>query len=578
MSNNEGVHVVAIHGVGNRRLGEIVKAIAVGLSHTAPVQLTMEWRFSKGERYQSAELKGHPFVKCITEVNWDDISHPAGWNPLQLLGHVLANLIAMLRLATKPLITGGRAPLFANVYGALFIYMLLWCVYPPIVVIGGYAASQLVQTVWLLGVPFALALITSFLVRYDKRFRAGYLWVIAILIAGSLIELSRKALSIMLIVTSTCYAVIQGLSGIALLFAVLEAWMKSRTLRREERLSRLALLYLPFAIISGVGALVWTLVLLIARYALGESDLAVWSKSFLVSLPYDLAFVETVLGSAVALCAILLTLPAYALIKDDRSGAKFHTSFLFVLGVIPWILGFVGLLNAAQTVEFYRGGQCAPFKNWIAAPLADLLGSGSVSTACPKVMAVYAWSALRLAPLLSWLVGPLRVFVDTLGDVLLYLDDKGHLGGSTVKELCQTRFRKALQWAISTNPDGGVLVLAHSQGTVISADVLAKMPANNAFFVTLGSPISSLYWRLVGKEAVASPSSNAWLNIYRTGDYISGGEGIKGEWTPLLHVTDKCLGAGRHAGYFEDPLVWKTILDWLSGRTPSRSSLEALRN
>jgi hypothetical protein len=183
------------------------------------------------------------------------------------------------------------------------------------------------------------------------------------------------------------------------------------------------------------------------------------------------------------------------------------------------------------------------------------------------VIDIYVASALRLLPLLPWLVGPLRVFVDTLGDVLLYLDDEGHLGKSPVKEICQARFHKALSWVETAHPGEPILVLAHSQGTVIAVDVLARPTRDNVFFVTLGSPISSLYWRMAGITSVAFPVSINWLNIYRTGDYISGGRGIKTEWAPsTVQVTDECLGPGRHTGYFEDRSVWEVISTCLGGR------------
>jgi hypothetical protein len=563
MSNNERFHVVAIHGVGNRQPGEVVDAVGVGLSYTAPVEAALEWKFIDGDRFRYAELRGHPLVKSVLEVNWDDVSHPATGNPLRFAGHVLANLMAMLRLATKPVTPHGREPMFAKLYCGLFVYLLLWCIYPPILVIGAYADNAIVRWLWLLGLPCAVALITWFLTRYDVRFKAGYGWSVAFLFLGVLVLSRRDALEIVLQVTSWGYAAVQGLSGLALLAAVLEAWIKTAGLRREERLARLGLLYLPFAIISGIGALVWTGALLAAHYGVGEA-MTTWGRAYVESLPYDLAFAETLLGSAVGLCLLLLLLTAYALIKDDKSGALFHKSLIFVLGVLPCILVVVGLSNIAAMLAFPGRGGCAAFKNWIEAPLAARL-SWSLSSECPNVMEIYGWSALRLAPLLPWFVGPLRAFVDTLGDVLLYLDDKAHLGKSPIKEICQARFHKALNWAETVNPGEPIIVLAHSQGTVIAADVLAQATRDTVCFVTLGSPISSLYWRMVGITSVAVPLSKNWLNIYRTGDYISGGKGIKTEWAPRVQVRDECLGAGRHTGYFEDAVVWESISN-CSGR------------
>jgi hypothetical protein len=110
-------------------------------------------------------------------------------------------------------------------------------------------------------------------------------------------------------------------------------------------------------------------------------------------------------------------------------------------------------------------------------------------------------------------------------------------------------------------------VLAHSQGSAIAADVLAAPPGENVCFVSIGAPISSLYWRFLGPEALAAPAV-PWLNLYRTGDYIAGGQGIVSAWAPTCRVADRNLGVGRHSDYFGDPKVWEEIERWLasSGR------------
>jgi alpha-beta hydrolase superfamily lysophospholipase len=155
--------------------------------------------------------------------------------------------------------------------------------------------------------------------------------------------------------------------------------------------------------------------------------------------------------------------------------------------------------------------------------------------------------------------------------VLLYVDPEGQLGRGKVREGSQQRLLDALDHLIETDKNKAVLLLAHSQGSAIAADVLAKKHRDKIWFVSMGSPISSLYWRFMGPEAAVAPHI-PWLNLFRTGDYIAGGEGIRRAWAPTSDVEDRTLGAGRHSNYFEDPKVWDAIGELLASIALSESS------
>jgi hypothetical protein len=147
--------------------------------------------------------------------------------------------------------------------------------------------------------------------------------------------------------------------------------------------------------------------------------------------------------------------------------------------------------------------------------------------------------------------------------VLLYIDPEGRLSRQRIREGCQKRLRDALRIVCEENGHKNVVLVAHSQGSAIAADVLSASESSGGVrLVTIGSPVSSLYWRFIGAESVSLPCV-PWLNIFRTGDYIAGGTGIKTEWSPSPGVDDKVIGAGRHSRYFEDPKVWATVCAWV---------------
>ena len=137
-----------------------------------------------------------------------------------------------------------------------------------------------------------------------------------------------------------------------------------------------------------------------------------------------------------------------------------------------------------------------------------------------------------------------------------------------------------------------VVVLAHSQGSVIAADALCDLaraytgeragalaqPATatslaplaahlresgqRITLVTVGSPLSSLYRSFfgvtIGREFIelcrSEPQRFAWVNVCRAADYIGSRIVLAGVRNYLLATP------GDHTGYWRDPV----LLQWLS--------------
>jgi hypothetical protein len=159
-----------------------------------------------------------------------------------------------------------------------------------------------------------------------------------------------------------------------------------------------------------------------------------------------------------------------------------------------------------------------------------------------------------------------------------------------------------------------IVIVAHSQGTVISADLLRYLQSQGRLqslvgglpvaLVTVGSPLRDLYgerfpllYRWVGSRdaafadaapAAAALGASEWVNACRSGDYV--GRFI---WTPdgdaarfaVATVepdgsvqarragdrTEFCLGAGGHTHYFSNDAVALAIeIDRLVAMPPPR--------
>jgi hypothetical protein len=191
--------------------------------------------------------------------------------------------------------------------------------------------------------------------------------------------------------------------------------------------------------------------------------------------------------------------------------------------------------------------------------------------------------------------GRLRVAIDAVLDIDNYFADPPNCQPPRARIF--SRYASLLEY-LRDRGYGRVVIVSHSQGTVISADLLRYLHVQGRLegitggmplsLMTVGSPLRDLYadrfpllyrWMGTNKEgfATASPAAadigvNEWVNAGRAGDYV--GRFI---WTPpdrgerfgVARVgedgkvvasrsgdrTEFCLGAGAHTHYFANDAV-----------------------
>ena len=167
-----------------------------------------------------------------------------------------------------------------------------------------------------------------------------------------------------------------------------------------------------------------------------------------------------------------------------------------------------------------------------------------------EVLDVYRRSALRIIPYVIAALGPLNIVMDVLGDVAFYLAKHS---GLTISEAACTRLRQLLVELRDPDrsPERSIVVVAHSQGSIIAAQVLSAASLAD-YLVTVGSPVQSLYRHFLGHPPEPwTPQVRAWENLFRYGDYIGG---------PIKGANNSSAGQGGHTGYFNDSSVWRRIL------------------
>ena len=172
----------------------------------------------------------------------------------------------------------------------------------------------------------------------------------------------------------------------------------------------------------------------------------------------------TIAIGTLALLALVVPLAWYAIGAPaggavNRRGRGAQNGLMLVLAIAPLIL------VALEGVVF-----------WIASKRLPSAG----------ILAVYGKSVLRTLPFLGWTVGPFAVALRVAGDVLFYVQpNEAH--PAAIGEECRRRLRAALAYA-TRNPADRVVVVAHSQGSAIAAD-LRQRGELQCPLLTLGSPV-----------------------------------------------------------------------------------------
>jgi hypothetical protein len=239
---------------------------------------------------------------------------------------------------------------------------------------------------------------------------------------------------------------------------------------------------------------------------------------------------------------------------------------------------------------------------WLAGWLDQIQGDTLVSAG--KWLAGGALTIAALGTRFTRTFGPLRVGLDAVLDVDNYFADPPDRQAPRAR--IYARYASLLAY-LRDRGYARIVIVSHSQGTVISADLLRYLHAHGRLrdtvggapiaLVTVGSPLRTLYaerfpllYRWMGSGAAgfadAGPAAweigaVEWVNAFRSGDYV--GRAIWSRRPDAYGVAamgpdgrvaaaragdraELCLGAGGHTHYFGgDALALAAEIDRLIG-------------
>ncbi len=218
---------------------------------------------------------------------------------------------------------------------------------------------------------------------------------------------------------------------------------------------------------------------------------------------------------------------------------------------------------------------------------------GETLVAAGKWLAGGAWTIAALGSRFTRTFGRLRVGIDAVLDIDNYFGDPPNREPPRAR--IYSRYASLLGY-LRERGYARIVIVAHSQGTVISADLLRYLHGRGRLagmvggvpiaLVTVGSPLREVYaerfpllYRWVGSGPAAFPAAEPraadigaveWVNAFRSGDYVGRfmwtppgdafrialvGPGGRVEADRAGDRTQFCLGAGAHTHYFSNDAV-----------------------
>ncbi len=576
--------LVAIHGVGSPTAGDLARDIVAGLALDHDFTVREGTIEAGGEEHPRLRLEGHPTVRDVIEVNWSDIEAPPR-GPLSLMLYLFRLVIAMTQMGA----TGWRCAgedltgksLSARVFAYFITFVGTWIIGLPLISLHVSVAQTMAGKITGVVLIGLLTLLTTFVTaRYDRRFRAGYLWTAINLGAGAFFLTQQGYTNDFVAHTAFWVDVVQLFGFGLILLAGAELLVRlvilapsrvdgdragaaggdtDRPLPRGETVLpffvRFACLFVPALVLTGLAALIFLLHLLPYTLSPGaDAAFSEWVRLYrqsglnAQSMHQIYMSVAGVLG---AIAFVIAVVPfALSLISWNReppaSGRRFQTALAIVLTLVPVLL----LPSSLAVFLELLGGPSVPMvlnPMEMALPAADAVTSEALLNRA-------AVGAVLLLAVLVVLLGPGRTVLDVTGDVIFYVLRDDYIHNATAGALTQRV--KALLTTLDTQEHGPIVLVGYSQGSVIAADAARGQEGFTGSLITIGSPIQSLYGRFLKIPAGFRTARVArWDNLFRPTDFVGGpigpGEGRRPD-------TDQPVRGNRrrhHVNYWPEPEV-----------------------
>ncbi|MEO1330483.1 MAG: hypothetical protein AAFW46_12540 [Pseudomonadota bacterium] len=633
--------VILVHGIGHARPGEVLAATTDALSRQedAPIAFDDHTEVNRFQEARAVDRHGHALTfPChirrgrsrdqrefvFAELHWSDVKSidTAKANPLLLFlssilqaHRVIAALLAGRRdpfaALLRPLLLLGAFLLRGPIVGLnlVMIVMLLAIKYCVIAtqtfgwnmegyyfVLGGLAFSAVLGLILISRRPFG------------PRLFAEIGWaMLAISVAGAAlayVALGGQSLSRFneFAFFAKGWVVLIGLwtvlSAIVLLGAALLA-LSLLTFARKGGIAtnRSAVLALAILVVQSV---IWAVVMRVIWLTLGPDLVRIID---LGALP-EVTGAETLLTLQITVLLNILILAAIFAVTALVGVSRFFLArFLPTSRAtrLPRLMFSPLSLNLALVIGVggYLASVALLFSRTgigeLAAPFAPGMAAAAVDMALPMIqqrpLEFAASTLVVLSPAALFLFGrTLTTSSMLLQDIIDYHPENAAMvagrGGAALqpRDRIGDRFAQLVQHLEAKERVNALMLVAHSQGTVIAHDFLREGAGGSkslslsspADVITLGSPLRHIYAHYFADYAGfeegldrIGPGVRSWTNFFRVDDAI----GTRLSAGPVGFVEERALPPGGHANYWSEQEVSGRILECLNvakdGRAPA---------
>lgn len=587
------LNIVAVHGIGAPEPGSLLAGLieAYAAAAASPVQFISQTGFPAAAAPACVSAKGlesNGRVVTIWDANWSDIERPPeNWTlRIPFLAKLLVATVAYAarHKPTKENPTGLNGA--AIPFRLLFALFMLWSVLLPVLSLW----SAVLVPPWAFFI-LALGTLVGTLFTAWKLHSVdpmagigGALWAAAMVILlptfgtanlwpgafGDCGIWAQRAVPILIL---GCYLV--------------AAFCGKGEATLGTHLARLGLIALATALVASFAAiLIWANLYLADKLAgsrpwlVSVEQFMLWNQAFAEALPYRLAAVEAITTVATILIGLLFVaaLTVYAVLtfvfETKGSGAALRAmvrwiticiALLFPAAVFLVVLESFGQLDGrfaqignSAAIELRALGEDLPRLAAVTSGLAALAttfaGVDSLARGS-NLLEIYGDSALRALPFIGGLaLNPVRVGLDVMADILLYLRDPR----PQLQRLCD------LLRALDDKDD--LAIVAHSQGSRVAVDAIFSPELRHlkGRLATTGSPVATLYGRFLGETNLPEEGESEswiWRNYWRGSDFV-GGKIPKcpdDRFAPIDEPIDENYQL-THLNYWIEPKVMRFLL------------------
>ena len=518
--------IIAIHGVGETKSGDILRAISPNLN-LGKVELNEV--LIDGFSYK--EMQSKICGTNVIEVNWSDLMKPRNsWISVIKQGAML--IVAMLSFSEQASKKIGK---FNPVSFFRFLLegLVLGASTLPIISSIGIEMHKNENFELGIGLMVFITALFGFItikgIKYSKNYRLGLLHLLAMIVIGVGIYLNKDVGdSVNLACNRYRTVVIILISSYWLCWTIysLFLYLFSKT-KTQQILTEIAFVTLPYIAFNAYGT-----ILTLTYVVFFDSDASIPMDFDLKKMEIATTIIYSIIGiiPLIVLLIYFLKKPGNMWTNPKETSFNSHgyiaqKGIKFLLLVTPFLLIS---LSVYASIIFYQQ-----------------------SNPGDSIRDIYQISILRIIPFIGWFIGPLAIITDVLGDVLFYISPEINSNYSINKE-CKNRLKKIVENQIELNKSN-ILILAHSWGTVVASDVIQENNYN-CKLITLGSPIESLCFKILGRPIPEIGNNVSWINVFRNGDYIAGP--INYDNTRNINI-----GEGGHTDYWSSKKIGELIIN-----------------